>query len=618
MGLRVSRASRFTAFWVVLLLAVSAWAQPRPATGVHVAAPLNPNTPVSGLNCSDATTRCVPSEYATIDACADAANAGDTCLVAAATYLENVTPSHNGTSGNTITFVANGTVTLCQITFVNGNQYQRWIGFTIDYSFTGCSGVRTVRDAAILFVGTNTGMEFWNNTISHSTYGFGQPGLADRLTNSLFIGNICLNINVPDQGRGGGSCLVHYGTHNLIAYNNVGPTDADAFNFSGTHIQFLNNYLHDAKELSGHADFFQTDSHDLGQSQILYEGNFQKGQGNMNDEHTGVWQNQTAGQCQTTCGAPTQQIWRRNVWHNLSGGSLGIAYAPLGDLTFNFIYNNTTPLADLNQSSSPHTINLDPNTNNNYVYNEIFYQAWSVGLTSGITYAATGSSTTSADYNLAFHPSATLSFAAAWTNQAHEQSNVNPNFTSVGSRQFWITGGSDGANARGTGGPLTTAVSCSGTTLTVASNTGGFFRGDDTTISQYAGGLVKGDTITIGASTTREISTISGNTITLTTSATCSNGDAVAFGDDATPEIGAYPYKSGGYALSATYASGGGTTTVTPNDASLVRFVVFYSDGVPYAVDNASPYTAATPSGTFSARVYPLYPSETLWAVATP
>ena len=110
-----------------------------------------------------------------------------------------------------------------------------------------------------------------------------------------------------------------------------------------------------------------------------------------------------------------------------------------------------------------------------------------------------------------------------------------------------------------------------------------------------------------------QVANVSGDRITTTTSFTWSNGENVYDGPSATPDLGAYPYKAGGYALSASYAIGGGTATITPNDASLVRFVVCYIDGVPYAVDNSSPYTCAVPAGRFSARVYPRYASKTLW-----
>ena len=165
------------------------------------------------------------------------------------------------------------------------------------------------------------------------------------------------------------------------------------------------------------------------------------------------------------------------------------------------------------------------------------------------------------------------------------------------------------------GGPLTTASGSGSdsTTLTVAPNTGSFFIGDNASnLPQYGGALVPGDVITVGSTTVR-VSSVSGDTLTLASPISWSNGAPVYFGSSSTIDIGAYPYKAGGYALSASTAIVGGTATITPNDASLVRFVVCYSDRVPYAVDNSSPYTCAVPAGTFSASVYPRYASKTLW-----
>src|SRR5689334_22975130 len=93
---------------------VVAWqSAPGAASTVHVRAGLTASgTP---LSCADATTRCVPSEHATIDACMDAASAGDVCWVTAGTYTEAVTPAISGASGNPITLLASGAVTLCSM-----------------------------------------------------------------------------------------------------------------------------------------------------------------------------------------------------------------------------------------------------------------------------------------------------------------------------------------------------------------------------------------------------------------------------------------------------------------------------------------------------------------------
>jgi hypothetical protein len=236
-------------------------------------------------------------------------------------------------------------------------------------------------------------------------------------------------------------------------------------------------------------------------------------------------------------------------------------------------------------------------------------------VTSGITPWAQSGGTFSANYNLAYDPDGAVSFGSWWNNQANEQSNVNPQLTNVSTLDFTLQSGS---GARGVGGPLTTTSGggSSSTTLTVAANTGSFFIGSNASnLAQYGGTLVPGDFITVG-STTVQVSSVSGDTLTLASPISWSSGAPVYFGSSSTIDIGAYPHKAGGYALSASYAISGGTATISPNDPSLVRFVVCYSDSVPYAVDNSSPYTCAAQGG-FSARVYPRYASRTLWVTAT-
>jgi hypothetical protein len=208
-----------------------------------------------------------------------------------------------------------------------------------------------------------------------------------------------------------------------------------------------------------------------------------------------------------------------------------------------------------------------------------------------------------------------VSWASNWTSQLHAQTNIDPKLTNTSNQDFTLQSSSP---ARGAGGPLTT-TSGSGsnsTTLTVAASTGSFFIGDNSqNLAAYGGKLVPGDFITVG-STTVQVSSVSGDTLTLASPISWASGAPVYFGSSSTIDIGAYPYKAGGYALSAGYTVSGGTATVTPNDPSLVRFVVCYSDNVPYAVSNSAPFTCAAPAGAFSARVYPRYPSQILGVAA--
>lgn len=600
---------------LVVLLAVSAWAQPRPATGVFVSAPFTV-APISGLNCADATTRCVPSEYATIDACADVANAGDTCLIAAGTYAESVSMTRSGTVGSPITFVVSGTVSVSAWTFAS-TSYVRMIGITVDRdsSFLPC----------VQYTGTNTGLEFWHNTFRDCGYGISAAALTDRLNNSLVIGNTCLNLGVGD---GGGACMVYEGNHSLMAYNTGDNLHPDFFAINGTYNRWLNNYMLNASEASGgHSDMFQFGTHTLGFAYNLIEANFQSGTGLWSDEHVGVIQNYDVTRCTggvaAGCGAVTENMFRRNVFYHNGSGGIGVSTVCCGmSMTYNRYVFNTE--ADLNlqnpASGSQYGSVFYSGTQNTFIRNNIAQNVWGASYTTNISvYFVEGS--LDWNCNLAHDTDGSVSFTAGWLAQSAAQSNVNPNFVNKAGLDLTLAAGSgDSANARGTGCRLTsTSGSGTGTAITLAAGGGGFFTGSDATeLSQYGGALAPGDVITVGTDVVTVVS-VAGDVLTVTPSITWANGEGVFYDTDTTPDLGAYPYKAGGYTLSATYVNAAGTVTTTPNDVSLTRFVICYSDGVPYAVDNTSPYTCATPGGTLAVRVYPRYPKTgTLWAVATP
>jgi hypothetical protein len=308
-------------------------------------------------------------------------------------------------------------------------------------------------------------------------------------------------------------------------------------------------------------------------------------------------------------------VWRQNVAYNM-----GSAFFSQYSINFSVLrtrfYSNS--ILDCDRASANVSadgcgnIQRNGSTNTASILNNVFYQAWGDSKTTNVfVWDESGTVTVTKDYNLAFSPNGSVSFFSQWTGQAHEQSNVDPQLTNVSTQDFTLQSGS---GARGAGGPLTTATSCSGTTLNVATGTGSFFIGDNSAnLTQYSGKLVPGDTLTL-VSTPHTVVSVSSDAITLDASVSCSNGDNVYYGPSSTIDIGAYPYKAGGYTITAT-RSGTTTVTIAPNDASLVRYVICYSDGVPYTVANASPYTCAASAGVFQARVYPRYPSLTPWVV---
>jgi hypothetical protein len=562
-----------------------------------------------GNNANAGTSNAAGGAWRTIDFAANSVAAGDVVRVQAGTYSEIVNAGRNGSSGNTITFVADGTATVCGWNFANSS-YIRVIGFVID-SNAGC----TARDRTVQMQGTNSYLELWHNIIRDGGDGIGMPSITDRVNNSLIIGNTLTDLGTS---RAFGYCatgMATQGTHTLFAYNAIGPIDCDAFAVNGTFNRWQNNYLHDITEASGgHSDFFQFGTHPLGLSYNIFEANFQQGVGNTSDEHTAVFQNYDTSRCGSGCGPVTENLWRRNIFHNVSSGSLGIAYATISNMTYNRMYQNTE--AGLNRvvPNATYGIAWFNGVDRGYIRNNIAYEAWGSSATSNLqVYYVQG--TLDIDYNLAFDPDgAPASWAAPWTLQAHPRTQVNPQFLDYANDNFGL-GSSSGA--RDVGGPLTTTSgSGSGTTFNVASGGGGFFRGSDANLSQYGGALVPGDVITVGTNVLT-VAAVSGDAITVTTPFSWTSGAPVYAGNDTTPDIGAYPYKTS-YTLTAGYSVSGGTASVSPSDPSLVRFVVCFQDGIPTTVDNASPYTCPVGQGTFSARVYPLYASKTLFVTATP
>lgn len=556
-----------------------------------------------GSNSNLGTTNTAGGAWLTIDFAADHVAAGSTVRVQPGTYSERVTPAIDGTSTDPITFMADGVVTVCGWD-LNNSDYLRIVGFVVDTNAGSC----TINSGAIVLSGTNTFIELWNNVLRDALYnGVRTPG--SFMNNSVIVGNVALNMGIfADPGSG--TAFNVNGQNNFVCYNETSNIDPDAFSETGSDGILCNNYVHGMLELvSAHPDFLQNAQDTTAWSRNTVEGNIKIGAGTPNDHGTNLQSNV----------AWTQNVWRRNVFAALGSGGIGVP-ANTSGFTFFRYYNNTeaTTCTDSSLSTEQGCFTLyGTGINNTYAFNNIHYQTWGSARTSSIFVYQVLNGTFTLDYNLAYDPDGTVSFTTPWTSQAHPRSNTNPNFVAPASDWHLAAGSGDGANARGTGGPLTTASgSGTGTTFNVATNGGGFFRGDNTSISQYSGALVKGDTICVGTDVV-EIASIATDAITVTTSFTWANGDAVYFGDDCSPDLGAYPYKSGGYTLSATHTNSGGTVTTTPNDTSLVRFVICYSDGVPYAVDNASPYTCSAPTGNLTVWVYPLYASTTLRTAST-
>ncbi len=572
-----------------------------------------------GNNTNTGLTNTSGGAWRTIDWAADHVSAGDVVRVQPGTYEERVTPAVNGTSvANTVTFMADGAVTVCGFDFT-GNSFIRVIGFVMDSDQGSCN----MQSGVVLICGTVSYLEFWNNTIRNGIgngirCGYGCTGV---INNSLIIGNTLANFGI---GNGSGMAVGTVGDNSLIAYNEVYNSHPDGFLIMGSHNRWIGNYTHDFSEASGgHSDVFQTGSNNRGWSNSLIESHFQVGVGNAGDEHTAQISHGQPGNCTGACGPMTENIFRRNVWHNVSSGGVGINQVTVGPITHIRYYNNTA--ADLQEYNPTVRYGLawyGTLVNHAYILNNLEYESWGNSAASNLeVYCLSldnscnrAGMTYQIDYNLGYDPQGAVTFAPPFSTQLHGQWNANPQFVDYANDDFHLQSHS---GARGRGGPLTaTSGGGTGTTFNVLANGGGFFRADNLNLTQYGGNLVVGDVITVGDDTVR-ISAISGDAITVMAPFTWANGEPVYYGSNAAPDIGAYSYRPGGYDLSATYSQSGGVVTVTPSDAELVRFVVCYEDRIPTTVDNASPYTCSVGGGSLDVRVYPLYASKTLYVAAT-
>ena len=564
-----------------------------------------------GSNTHNGLTNSAAGAFLTITKGAQTAHAGDCVRIQPGTYSETVaSPTNNGTSGNTITFIADGVATACGMTF-SSKSYIRVIGMAFDPTAGTCAGSPTV---PINITSTNTGLEFWNNSIGNTSTGSGlyNNGNADRCNQCIVVGNLVHDVT------GGNSSIALVGDNLYISYNNITGACYIGIGAYGTRGRFLNdNFSGMIQCLGKHPDFFYIDGGGCcgitaGYGTSLVEAMFGQGTPTSVDNKIFHAENQSG---QTW----VDDVWRFNLIYNTGSASAFSMYSDSGGNTSTGwkFYNSTHVFGS--RATANNGSQVCGNIQNNgggalsfSVYNTLYYECWGPSANTSILPWSTTNPTLK-DYNLGFSPQGAVTFAANWATQSHPQTNVDPKLNNVAGLDFTLQTASP---ARGAGGPLTTATSCSGTTLNVATGTGSFFIADNSgNLTAYGGKLVPGDTITVN-SNQYVVSSISTDALTLGTSITCSNGDAVYFGTTSTIDIGAFPYKSGGYTLSATKSCGGSTCTVTPNDTSLVRLMVCFENAVPYAVVNASPFTCNNPLGTSEIRVYPRYASTTQWVIA--
>jgi hypothetical protein len=450
--------------------------------------------------------------HTTIQACVNAMNAGDTCLVYSGTYNETVTVG-SGSAGNYKTILAQEAATVTTFN-VGSRNYAAVKGFQI----TG---------GGIAGGGNSTYVLIENNYINSPSGACINP--RDTYTSNWWI--VRKNIMYKCGYVG----IFITGSNTLIEDNDISHQVNDCFYGGLTNSVIRNNVCHDYNpQGSGqHLDFVQWDgSSAVAFSQSLIEGNTaQRCVDSTHNCHVVILRNPG--------GSPASQntIVRYNYAQSIDGGGIMMGGGSTDSVPYSRIYNNTLALEYKpaeNASFVTYYISNYSKAFNNISYN-----------TGSSRYSPFDSSTGSVgNYNIAYdsaYPSA--SWASPYTTEAtfNTLKNQNPTFTNYP----YSAAISSSSPAKDAGGALTTVSSGCGTSTLVLADARWFQPG-------WAG--TNADWLAIGTVTNAyQISSItySTNTVVFTGAVSCTNGNSIWLykkSDGAqvlygtAPDIGAYEY----------------------------------------------------------------------------
>jgi hypothetical protein len=484
--------------------------------------------------------------YTTIQACATAMAASDTCTVYAGTYNEVVTIPP-GTAGNIKTVDVNPGDVVHVYGFVV-NSYTAVDGFQIQNpsspSSAACIAIKgnavywQVLKNAMYACGDGSAMI--SEPLSYATTGYGTIS-----GNTLSYG--CSTSGAPNVCEG----MRINGDHHLIQDNDISHVSDGHTNY-GSYNVYRNNTMHDTNvsdcgshSSNCHIDFIESEPNISGGVTVpaqynLYEGNtVLRNEGGNN--HVFLTQGDA---CSGNC---FNLIIRFNLGAHI-GSTAGSGYVLLDQLGgYRRVkdYNNTYAAVGTGGDVSSYTAS---SSTYGAEINTIFYYPQSIITT---PYAVDSTSTGfTAGSNLA-HCTGTCTLYArnqsgTFTSDAPGNLSADPNFVNASADNYALASGSPAIQA---GTNLTTAVGSgsSSTSLTVAD--AGFFQDG---LGDKAFG-VQADWIRIGASTTVQVSAVnySTNVLTLNTPVNWSSGAGIYLYknssgtvvlNNARPDIGAFQY----------------------------------------------------------------------------
>jgi hypothetical protein len=469
--------------------------------------------------------------FTTIQACATAAVAGDSCTVFAGTYAENPLPAASGSAGNPITFKVNPGdcvsvhgFRLASLSYIvigtpeashctNGSF--TYTGFEINtttISFASATHItiqnnyiHDVSDICLhgpstIGAGTATYFQVLNNTLTTCGGGGGvQGGIGMEGDHWLVDSNTFAHV---------ADGVYLYGSFNVIRGNHFGPITA-------------------AEQGSNHPDGIESTCAGVGTDyplvHMLYERNVTLSWRDS-DGHGLLLRDINA------CGQ-TENILRFNQMMVIGSNFISNDGSGTTAGTKTYIYNNSISNMQRDVTGNFSDLTFTQGGTGAVVINNIFQDDWNSTPPYCIYVDATSTSGFVENHNLCFM----TGFLSTWQTGSQgpysvtDIFNQDPKFVSPTS-DLHLQGTSP---AYGTGGPLTTAVGSgtSSTALTVA-NAALFSDG-------YGIAGVQADWIRIGASTTVQIASInySTNVITLATAVSWANGASIYLYKDSSGNV---------------------------------------------------------------------------------
>jgi len=503
--------------------------------------------------------------------------AGQTVVVGAGTYEDEIAPKNGGAEGAPITYVAGagGQKPVVRHVLLLRKDYVRVIGFEITQNS------KEYRHGIEIY--NSHHCEFLNNHIHHT--------LGQAIRNNAYYGtsDYCVirgNViawtgypqGLPGEAKGHNAINLLC-NHALIEYNDISHV-LDFVDTNGGFNIIRNNYFHDFKNSDfpdgsgdrAHVDIWQPfgvpgkpSDHNV------FEYNWASDNVELNSHFNQI---RDAGKAHS---GEKEFVIRGNV--ALRMGSYACQFGAIDNVHF---YNNT--LVDLcvarAERKSWVTIGFnkegdDPSVGS-HVLNTIFY---AVSRPEGGRIISVGEGC-----------QAELSHNACEKSGGHPSCVVTAdiNFAGYAGDILYLAENSRAIDA---GRPLTVVTSAAGKGTSFTVEEAGFFIDGHT--------LVMGDLIRVGGDAVTRVVKVDHDTNTLTVSPPISweQGDSVVLGyQDARPDIGAFEFSrdySYDVRLERPAGTAAGTLRLTAVVAhpENVRFVTFYVDNVPVVTDATEPFT---------------------------